>query len=132
MERSPIMRRYVAVTGCDVVLIQHTVRGWQAELLLMGVGAQCIASDPAAPHCLMVGTFNQGLFLSDDGGRSWRQAEQLPARRVLAVAVSPSWRVRGRGVIFAGAEPSALFRSEDSGQTWQEARTLRQLPSAPT
>ncbi|MDW8058770.1 MAG: hypothetical protein RMK01_01700 [Thermomicrobium sp.] len=121
-----------ATTGDDVVAIVDTLNGWRVEPLLRGIGAQCIASDPQDPRVLAVGTFDRGLFLSTDGGRTWRHADSLPASRVLSVAISPSWRVAGRGVVLAGCEPSALFWSEDGGQRWQEAVALRSLPSAPT
>lgn len=121
-----------ATTGDDVVLLRETTRAWTVEPLLRGVGAQCLAVDPGDGHHLAVGTFDEGVFLSEDGGRSWRRAERLPATRVLSVAISPAWRVAGHGALFAGCEPSALYWSEDGGRHWHEASALRQLPSAPT
>ncbi len=47
----------------------------------------------------------------------------------MSVAVSRLERVNGRGVVYAGTEPSALFRSEDGGETWQ-LQDLMGLPSA--
>ncbi|MCX2727073.1 hypothetical protein OO015_06130 [Thermomicrobium sp. 4228-Ro] len=126
------MTMLYTVTGNDVVRLQETARGWRVEVLLRAVGAQCVAVDPHDGQTLLAGTFDQGLFLSVDGGRTWRRAETLPASRVLSVAISPSWRVDGRGVLFAGCEPSALFWSEDGGRRWHEAVALRALPSAPT
>lgn len=126
------MQALYATTGDNVILLQETPRGWTVEPLLRGVGAQCLAVDPIDPQHLLVGTFDEGAFLSADGGQSWRRAEGLPATRVLSVAISPSWRVGGRGVLFAGCEPSALYWSEDGGRHWHEASALRQLPSAPT
>ncbi len=126
------MTTLFATTGDDVVVFRETERGWDVDVLLAGVGAQCLALDPQVPDTVVVGTFDQGLFLSTDGGCTWRQAAGLPARRVLSVAVSPSWRVGGRGVVLAGCEPSALYWSEDGGERWQEMTALRQLPSAPT
>jgi hypothetical protein len=124
------MSTLYAITGNDVVLLQESPRGWRAELLLRDVGAQCIALDPHDARRLVVGTFDRGLLLSEDAGRSWRQVTGLPAQRILSVAISSSRVVGGRGVIFAGAEPSALYWSEDNGSSWQEARSLRELPSA--
>ncbi len=126
------MTTLYATTGNDVVLLRETGGRWQVECLLRAVGAQCLAVDPSDERHLIVGTFDQGAFLSDDGGRTWSRAETLPATRVLSVAISPSWRVGGRGVLFAGCEPSALFWSEDGGRRWHEAVALRALPSAPT
>ncbi|MCS7051357.1 MAG: hypothetical protein NZL87_07070, partial [Thermomicrobium sp.] len=126
------MTTLYATTGDDVVLVQEADRGWRVEPLLRGVGAQCLAVDPLDGRRLLVGTFDAGAFLSDDGGSTWRPVDTLPAARVLSVAISGSWRVRGQGVLFAGCEPSALYWSEDGGHRWHEASGLRQLPSAPT
>jgi photosystem II stability/assembly factor-like uncharacterized protein len=50
----------------------------------------------------------------------------------MSVAVSSADRVAGRGVVWAGTEPSAIFRSEDGGRSWIERPALAELPSAPT
>lgn len=123
-----------ATTGDDVVALRSTDgQRWEVNTLLDGVKAQCLAIDPHNPRRLYTGTFDSGIFRSLDGGRTWDQVGAvLPQNRVLSIAISPSDRTRGRGVVLAGTEPSALFRSEDDGTTWQELTTLRELPSAPT
>jgi hypothetical protein len=126
------MTTLYVTTGDDVIALRATPHGWEIEPLLRDVGAQCLAIDPHDEQLLVAGTFDRGLFLSADGGRTWRHAETLPASRVLSVAISPSWRSGRHGVIFAGCEPSALFWSEDGGRHWHEAAGLRALPSAPT
>lgn len=123
-----------AATGNDVVrLTSANGDGWQVDALLTGVGAQCLAIDPRDRRHLYAGTFDHGLFVSHDGGERWQQAgEGIPHGRVLSVAVSPSARVDGRGIVFAGTEPSSIYRSEDGGATWRDLPSLRSLPSAPT
>lgn len=80
--------RVLAVTGNDVVAF--TVPAGDPAVLLRGVGARCIAVDPPFSGRVYVGTFDRGLYASDDGGRSWRQDERgLTDRRVTSVAVSP-------------------------------------------
>ncbi|MBX6342602.1 MAG: hypothetical protein IRY97_09105, partial [Thermomicrobiaceae bacterium] len=123
-----------ATTGRDVVrLTSPDGDRWEVETLLADAGAQCLAIDPHDPARLYTGTFDAGLLRSRDGGATWeRVGEGTLHPRVLSVAISPSDRVGGRGVVLAGTEPSALFRSEDDGATWQELAALRSLPSAPT
>jgi photosystem II stability/assembly factor-like uncharacterized protein len=125
--------RVFAVTGDDVV--RFTVNGAvgsDAESLLGGVGARCIAVDPRDPARVYVGTFDGGLYGSDDGGGSWRRAGVgLEDRRVLSVAVSPSHQESGISVVYAGTEPSNLYRSEDGGDSWLRLAALRDLPSEP-
>jgi photosystem II stability/assembly factor-like uncharacterized protein len=127
----PERTRMVAVTGDDVV--SFGLGNGRPEAVLSGVGAQCVAVDPHDPGRWYVGTFDDGLFTSSDGGASWRAPERGPEeQRVLSVAVSRAHREGGISVAYAGTEPSNLYRSEDGGRTWQLLPTLRELPSEPT
>ncbi len=123
---------YVALPD-GVLVVRQDGAGWHAERQLEGMAAQCLAADPLHPERLLCGTFGQGLWQSDDAGRSWRASgEGITAAELMAVAVSRSERSGDRGIHYAGTEPTALYRSEDGGTTWRECATLRELPSAPT
>lgn len=125
-EQTPIF----AVTGDDVV--RFNLDG-EAETLLQGVGAHCVAVDPHDPDRVYVGTFDDGLYATELGGGIWRQDERgLEDRRVMSLAVSPSHQKKGVSVVYAGTEPSNLYRSEDGGRSWQRLPALRELPSEPT
>lgn len=125
--------RIFAVTGDDVVRFTlEDARANDAESLLHGVGARCVAVDPRDPRRVYVGTFDNGLYSSEEGGLTWRDDEQgLDDRRVLSLAVSPSDQASGVSVVYAGTEPSNLYRSEDAGQRWQRLPALRDIPSEP-
>jgi len=106
---------------------------WVATFSLIGNDCHALAIDPHRPQRLYCGTFDAGLWVSDDAGLSWQPvASALPHRAVTAVAVSPLAPQNGFGVLWAGTEPSALFRSDDGGQTWQEKAALQTIPSKPT
>jgi photosystem II stability/assembly factor-like uncharacterized protein len=98
-----------------------------ARTALEGRGAQSLAVDPKDPDTLYVGTIDEGLFKSADGGKSWEKLPSIGHPRVTAVAVSPA-----DGAVYAGTEPSALFVSRDRGASWRELEGMRKLPSAPT
>ena len=125
--------RVFAVTGDDVMgFTLDGVRAHESESLLDGVGARCVAVDPGNPGRVYVGTFDNGLYGSEDGGLTWREDEEgLDDRRVLSTAVSPSHQESGISVVYAGTEPSNLYRSEDGGRSWQRLPALRELPSEP-
>jgi photosystem II stability/assembly factor-like uncharacterized protein len=125
--------RLFAVTGEGVVRFDlEDSQASEPEALLDGVGARCAAIDPRNPDRVYVGTFDQMLYASDDGGTTWRAAEDgLEDRRVMSVAVSPSHEQSGVSVVYAGTEPSNLYRSEDAGHTWELLPALRELPSEP-
>jgi photosystem II stability/assembly factor-like uncharacterized protein len=99
---------------------------------LEGSGACCIAGDPLDPRRVYVGTFDDGIYASRDGGDTWNAASSgLADLRVLALAVSRSHQGGGVSVVYAGTEPSNLYRSEDGGRSWQLLPALRELPSEP-
>lgn len=93
----------------------------------------CLANDPNRPGRFYAGTFDNGLWLSNDFGDTWSPVGSgISQQRVLSVAVSPIDTNDGYGVVWAGTEPSGLFRSEDGGETWTECSTLLDLPSKST
>lgn len=107
----------------DCVLVAESSNGsWQAERTLTSTVPQCLAVDPASPERAWCGTFGQGLFVTEDAGRSWRN---VGFDQVTAVALD-------RDAVYAGCEPSSLHRSDDGGSTWRECSAMRKLPSAPT
>ena len=97
------------------------------ETGLDGRGARCLAVDPTDPKTLFVGTTDEGLFKSVNGGGSWDELSGIEHPRVTAVAVSPK-----DGTVYVGTEPSALFVSRDGGDNWRELEEMRRLPSQPT
>lgn len=123
-----------ALTGDDVarMRLDWPALDGEPEIVLAGAGARCIAVDSADPARVYVGTFDDGLYVSRDGGRSWSRPADAPVEpRVLSVAVSPSHQQQGVSVAYAGTEPSNLYRSEDGGEHWQLLPALRGLPSEP-
>lgn len=93
----------------------------------------CMAADPVKRGRLYAGTFEDGLWISDDSGETWRQAGKgITHDSILSVAVSPTEVINELSVVWVGTEPSGLFRSEDGGKTWTAHPTLLDLPSEPT
>src|ERR687894_626200 len=103
------------------------VEDGKVRLTLEGRGARCLAVDPEDPETLYVGTTDEGLFKSEDGGKGWERIPGIEHPRVTSVAVSPL-----DGAVYAGTEPSTLFVSRDGGASWRELEGLKNLPSAPT
>jgi photosystem II stability/assembly factor-like uncharacterized protein len=117
-----VARLYVA--GENAVSV---IENGGVETGLEGRGARCLALDPQDPDTLYVGTTDEGICKSEDGGGTWKRLSGVEHSRVTAVAVSPS-----DGAVYAGTEPSALFVSRDGGGSWRELEGMRNLPSAPT
>lgn len=85
----------------------------------------CLAVDPRPGGPAWCGSEDDGLFRSDDGGRSWTAAG-LSGEHVTAVSVCPSRPER----VWAGTEPSAVWRSDDAGRSWAPGEGLLELPSS--
>jgi photosystem II stability/assembly factor-like uncharacterized protein len=114
-----VSRLFVA-TGETLVRVD----GREAEVLLERPGLHAVAIDPGNPEQLAAGCRGAGVWESDDGGSTWRDAG-LPAEDVFSVAFGLD------GALYAGCEPSALYVRRD-GDAWRELARLRELPSAPT
>lgn len=117
-----------------LVRIQESNKTWQIEELPMeSKELVCMSIDPFNMHRMYVGTFNNGLWVSNDAGLNWTQAgEGIKSSRISAVRVSSAEQINGKGVVWAGTEPSEIYRSEDGGETWLHRPALKELPSEPT
>ena len=85
----------------------------------------CLAADAFVHGRAWCGTHRDGVFRTDDGGRSWRSVG-LEGRLIMAVAASPV----ERDVVWVGTEPSEVWRSGDAGTTWEQTSRLDTLPSS--
>jgi photosystem II stability/assembly factor-like uncharacterized protein len=120
-------------TRQELVHFVHHAGQWSLERPLPVPEPLCFAVDPLRPERAYCGTASNGLWRSDDAGRTWRAVGAGIAHpAVLSVAVSAVERAGEWGVVYAGTEPSALYRSEDGGETWLEGPGLQDLPSKPT
>jgi photosystem II stability/assembly factor-like uncharacterized protein len=92
-----------------------------------GIGGRptCVSADPLVQGRAWCGTNRNGVFRTDDGGRSW-QSVGLAGPLIMAVSVSPT----DRDVVWVGTEPSAVWRSEDAGMTWVQTSPLETLTSS--
>ncbi|MGH9440649.1 MAG: VPS10 domain-containing protein, partial [Thermoanaerobaculia bacterium] len=91
-----------------------------------------IAIAPSNPRIVYAGTgqvetrydmaSGDGLFRSDDGGRTWRRLGLSATRAIGRVVVDPKnpdvVLVAGLGHIFGPNAERGVFRTEDGGKTW--------------
>jgi photosystem II stability/assembly factor-like uncharacterized protein len=122
-----------AATGNHVVRLEGSGTSWKAETLLENLEVQSVATDSANSERLFAGTFDDGLYRSMDGGKSWQDVTgNIPHQRFPSVAISTTHIENGQHVVYAGTEPSSLYVSFDNGESWEDTPALRELPSAPT
>ncbi len=122
-----MVRVYAALR--DRLLVCHgsgTVPdNWATETRLEGHDLECVAASPDAPETVFVGTFEDGLFRSTDGGQTFERLEtDFVSEAVMSLAISP----HDSDVIYAGTEPSRVYRSTDGGDSWTLLEGLTDLP----
>jgi photosystem II stability/assembly factor-like uncharacterized protein len=73
---------------------------------------------------ILAGSYGNGLFRSEDGGRTWeRVTTGLTAAAFRCFAPD----LPQPGAILAGTEPARLYRSDDGGRTWQELAGITRI-----
>lgn len=73
---------------------------------------------------ILAGTYGNGMYRSEDGGRTWSAANTgLAASAFRCIGPDPL----DSGAILAGTEPGRIFRSGDGGRTWQELAGITRI-----
>ena len=114
----------LVATDREVVVID-VERGAGAPVHGIGGRPTCLTADPLVHGRAWCGTHRNGVFRTDDGGRSW-QSVGLAGRLIMAVTASPA----DRDVVWVGTEPSEVWRSGDAGNTWEQTSKLETLSSS--
>lgn len=120
----------LAIATPECLLIVRPGAAPAVEQHLKGKSPEPLAVDPGDPAWLYAGTRGDGLWRSQDAGRSWQPvAAGIPHPKVTAVAVEPATGGKPH-IVYAGTEPSTLSRSDDGGQSWRELPAILDLPSS--
>jgi photosystem II stability/assembly factor-like uncharacterized protein len=114
----------VAATEEGVYLSEDGGEHWTAAGLA-GKGVRVVVQDPQDARQFWLGTEEDGVFFSANGGRTWEQRSAgLEHRTVYAIAVHPlkhDW-------IYAGTYGGGVYLSTDGGGRWeQRSRGLTDL-----
>jgi photosystem II stability/assembly factor-like uncharacterized protein len=93
------------------------------SLIRRGLEGRRVTSVIAREGVILAGT-TEGVFRSDDDGRSWREASAgLSHRHIRWLAYHPDIS----DFEFAGTEPAAIFLSRDGGDSWHECPEVSNL-----
>ncbi|MEL6537269.1 MAG: glycosyl hydrolase, partial [Bacteroidota bacterium] len=95
----------------------------------------CITIDPNNPHTVWVGTgenvggrhvgFGDGIYKSEDDGRSWKNVGLPNSEHISKIIVHPSnsdviW-VAVQGPLWTSGGERGLYKSTDGGETWTKS-----------
>ncbi len=112
-------------TGADGGLFKTTNKGdaWVQKTAIAtataekksasGVNVTTIVQDATDPNALYIGTTDNGMFFTYDGGESWQQPTQLTRGRIPSLAVHPKQKC----TIYVAIE-NKLLKSDDCSRTW--------------
>ncbi len=76
---------------------------------------------------VLAGSYGEGVFRSEDGGTSWRKANDgLAATALRTFQDDP----KHDGAVLCGCEPGRGFRSTDNGKSWDELVGIGAVPGS--
>ena len=115
-------------------MVESTRNGWKIHERLKNCNQICIATDPQNTDRAYCGSFDVGLWKTDDGGQTWDKITlAISNANVTSVSVSPIEKGEGGfNRLFVGTEPSAIYASSDGGQTWNKFEGINKLNSSST
>ncbi len=112
------MELYAAMRGGLLV-----ANGETTDVRLNDHDLECVAATPDHVFC---GTFDAGLFRSDDSGETFHSVgSETIQESVMSLAIDPD----DPRTVWVGTEPSAVYRSTDAGESWERREGLTDLPS---
>ncbi|WP_051271117.1 WD40/YVTN/BNR-like repeat-containing protein [Shimazuella kribbensis] len=124
------MKRFFLGMPEELVVVDENGSSYDVQNHLSGIQPTFLTYDPFSPNRIYCGTNKQGLWVSDNGGDSWRKLDQdFSDYAITSILVSSTKKFRGYGVVYIGTELSEIFYSEDGGQTWSRFDVIHSLPS---
>jgi hypothetical protein len=118
----------------SLLVIESSNYGWKIQEHLKGFHPTSVAVDPQNSSRAYCGTWNNGLWKTDDNGQTWNQIKTnvIPSdANIMSLSTSFIEREeKGYNYIFVGTEPSGLYASSDGGESWQVKNNFMNLKSS--
>jgi photosystem II stability/assembly factor-like uncharacterized protein len=113
--------------GTDNGLLRATpASGSTYDLEPCGLAGKLVSSivvDAGDPACLLVGTRNDGMHRSRDGGRTWSEINTgILYKEIWSLVQHPT-----TGELYAGSAPPAVFKSSNRGDSWTHCSSLHRM-----
>jgi photosystem II stability/assembly factor-like uncharacterized protein len=132
-------RYFVAVSSGGVWRTDNAGTTWTPVFDTEGsYSIGCVTLDPGNPHTVWVGTgennsqrsvsWGDGVYRSDDGGKTWRNMGLKKSEHIGMIAVDPRDSnvvyVAAQGPLWAPGGDRGLYKTTDGGTTWTAVLTV--------
>lgn len=118
-------------TGDGVAAVSHQPSGgWTVDArALSPFAVREVAVSPAASNILAAGTRGDGVWLSEDCGKTWIKPSygRLGPGKVTSLVFDP----HDPNTLWAGGEPIELFVSRNLGKSWDRVDSVRETEGVP-
>jgi len=108
-------------TARGVYTYQREANDWRE--IARGLSDLRVTSVIARDGIALAGT-TDGVFRSDDAGKTWRDVNNGLTTRYVR------WMASHAASIFAGTEPANIFVSRNGGESWRECAEIAKLRDA--
>lgn len=119
---------YLATDDGLVTVKGEAGKSWKVEQQSLGDwDVQEVAVSPSRPGTLFAGTRGDGVWRSDDSGKSWKKlcyGKPGPGK-VRCVTIDPN----DPDTVYAGTEPIDIFVSRDGTKSWERLESVWSVPS---
>ncbi len=119
----------------SLLILESTIDGWTVKEHLKQHNVNSIAIDHYNKNRVYCGTFDHGLWKTDDNGQTWEKTPlNITVSYIMSLSVSKVEKggESGFGRLCVGTEPSFIFTSIDGGITWEKIDEFNNLPSSST
>ena len=82
-------------------------------------GIRCIAQHPTNPEIIAVGTEDDGIYLSSNGGKNWNKCENGFENATFYTVI---FDMKNPLVMYAGGFETGVYKSKDGGKTWHRSQ----------
>ena len=116
----------------SLLVVDSSKDGWRVREHLKGLSPSSLALDSQNSKRAYCGTFDNGLWKTDDDGDTWEKTSlNTSGCNIMSLATSPMEKGEKEfDKLFVGMEPSIIYSSIDGSSIWEKIDEFNKLPSS--
>jgi photosystem II stability/assembly factor-like uncharacterized protein len=116
----------------SLLVVDATKDGWRVREHLKKLNPSSLALDFQNPERAYCGTFDNGLWKTDNNGLTWEKTLlDTDGSSIVSLSVGHIEKgEKGFGKLFVGMEPSIIYLSIDGGNKWEKIDEFNELTSS--